>query len=139
MKTARIIYIAAWIIPITLATLYLTGVISDTRASADPIATYILSLSCIVLTLTTSYLSLRLFHFAPIRKHLCLDASNEAYSKETRPNCVSYSHLCIAREMAIAIVCVLDLAAYYLLHTQSPLYLAGIMLVSLLFCFPNNN
>lgn len=139
MKTARIIYITAWGIPLIIAALYLAGTIKDTEIHVDATTEYVLSLASVTITLAIAYFGLRLFHFKFIRQYLNLDnkANNEMESKHSGLR--SYAGLCIAREAAILAVCLLDLATYYVLHSQSPLYLAGIMLISLLFCYPNNH
>lgn len=124
MRTARIIYITAWVIPIILAVLYLCGVIKNAEQQAGEATRYTLSLVTVVLTLGTTYISLRLFHFRGVRKWLEMEKKVEA--------------LCIAREVAILVVCLLDLATYYVHQTDSSLYLAGIMLVTLIFCYPEN-
>lgn len=153
MKTARTIYIIVWTIPIALAALYLAGVIQSTAAQADALTEYVLSLLSVTLTLAVAYLSLRLFHFKSVRRYLKLDdeaqsAGNDKHSAGKtndsagkNKHCVlrTYSCWCILREVAILAVCLLDLVSYYILQTESALYLAGIILISLMFCYPNNN
>lgn len=146
MKTARTIYIIVWVIPIAFAALYLAGVIQSTAAQADALTEYVLSLLSVTLSLSVAYLSLRLFHFKSVRRYLKLDdeaqsAGNDKHSAGKNKHSVlrTYSCWCILREVAILAVCLLDLATYYILQTESALYLAGIILITLMFCYPNNN
>lgn len=160
MKTARIIYIIVWAIPIALAALYLAGAIKTTTLQADATTEYVLSLLSVTLTLAVAYLGLRLFRFKSVRRYLNLDdeaqsdgkdknraekvnqsaeKDNQSAAKNKHCGLRSFQGLCIVREVAILAVCLLDLATYYILQTESALYLAGIILISLMFCYPNNN
>lgn len=153
MKTARIIYIIVWAIPIALAALYLAGVIKATALQADATTEYVLSLLSVTLTLAVAYLGLRLFRFKFVRRYLNLDDEAQSDGKDKNTNekdnqsagknkhcgLRSFQGLCIVREVVILAVCLLDLATYYILQTESALYLAGIILISLMFCYPNNN
>lgn len=139
MKTARIIYITAWAIPLLLALLYLLGVIKVSEKQVDASTKYVLSLISVVLTLATAYLSLRLFHFGFIRKWLKTGEEGKTTNKnEKKARLCSYPGLCTVREVAILAVCLIDLASYYVHQTESSLYLTGIMLITLIFCYPDN-
>lgn len=131
MKAAREIYIIIWLIPISLSILYITGLIPHIQPYQNSVLSYILSLITVVGSLAAAYLSLRLFRFPPISRRLREQAEDTARR--------IYSRLCILRETAILILNIIDMSTYYAFGNVSQLYLAGIMLITLVFCFPQES
>ena len=128
MKTTWIIYILAWLIPIALVVLYLVGVIKPMPLQTDGVLLYMLSITTVALSLLTAWLAIKMFALKPIKTKLDTLKGKE---KEA-----SIQMLNRVRTLAILMVVVLDFAAYYITGSTSPLYLAAILGVALIFCWP---
>ena len=128
MKTTWIIYILAWLIPIALVVLYLFGVIKPMPLQTDEVLVYMLSITTVALSLLTAWLAIKMFALKPIKTKLDTMKGKE---KEA-----SIQMLNRVRTLAILMVVVLDFAAYYITGSTSPLYLAAILGVALIFCWP---
>ncbi|MBO4487033.1 MAG: hypothetical protein J5729_01570 [Bacteroidaceae bacterium] len=128
MKTTSIIYAFAWLLPITLIVLYLTGTIQRTATLQDGVLTYLLSITTIVLTLLTAWLAMKLFALPVIQKRLSM------LSKPQRKD--AYNMLCRLRIISVLMVILINFATFYIMGSTSPLYLAAIMAVTLIFCWP---
>lgn len=128
MKTTWIIYILAWLIPIALVVLYLVGVIKPMPLQTDEVLVYMLSITTVALSLLTAWLAIKMFALKPIKTKLDTLKGKE---KEA-----SIQMLNRVRILAILMVIVLDFAAYYITGSTSPLYLAAILGVALIFCWP---
>ncbi len=128
MKTTYIIYALAWVVPIVLTVLYLTGIIPSLSAKANETIVYMLSITTVVLSLLTTWLAMKMFAMKPIQARLNTlkgaqrDASVQLLSR--------------IRILMILMVVILDFAAFYITGSTSPLYLAAILGVALIFCWP---
>ncbi|MBQ7742263.1 MAG: hypothetical protein IJT90_05000 [Bacteroidaceae bacterium] len=128
MKTTWIIYILAWLIPIALVVLYLVGAIKPMPLQTDEVLVYMLSITTVALSLLTAWLAIKMFALKPIKTKLDTLKGKEKESSIQMLNRV--------RTLAILMVVVLDFAAYYITDSTSPLYLAAILGVALIFCWP---
>ena len=128
MKTTAIIYVIAWLLPITLVILFLTGSIQQVATISNPMLTYLLSITSVVLSLLTAWLAMKMFNIPVIKKRLQMLSGKH---KEQ-----SYQMLCRLRIIFVLMVILIDFATFYVLGNSSPLYLAAIMGVALIFCWP---
>lgn len=131
MKTTWIIYILAWLIPIALVALYLAGAIKPMPVQTDEVLVYILSITTVALSLLTAWLAMKMFNLNPIKAKLDMLKGKQREASMQMLNRV--------RILAILMVIVLDFAAYYITGSTSPLYLAAILGVALIFCWPQNS
>ena len=128
MKATWIIYILAWLIPIALVVLYLAGIIKPMPLQTDEMLVYMLSITTVALSLLTAWLAMKMFALKPIKTKLDTLKGKEKEASVQMLNRV--------RILAILMVVVLDFAAYYITGSTSPLYLAAILGVALIFCWP---
>ena len=128
MKATRIIYALAWLLPIVLVVLSLTGTIKPANQTANESRIYILSIATVALTLLTAYLAMKLFAFSAVKKRM--QTQSGAQRQQT------YNALCSLRILMVLAALLFDLAAYYITGSDSPLYLAAIVGIALLFCWP---
>ena len=128
MKATCIIYILAWLIPIALVVLYLAGIIKPMPLQTDEVLVYMLSITTVALSLLTAWLAMKMFALKPIKTKLDTLKGKEKEASVQMLNRV--------RILAILMVVVLDFAAYYITGSTSPLYLAAILGVALIFCWP---
>ncbi|MBP5629782.1 MAG: hypothetical protein J6X27_08095 [Bacteroidaceae bacterium] len=128
MKATWIIYILAWLIPIALVVLYLADIIKPMPSQADEMLVYMLSITTVALSLLTAWLAMKMFALKPIKTKLDTLKGKEKEASVQMLNRV--------RILAILMVVVLDFAAYYITGSTSPLYLAAILGVALIFCWP---
>ena len=128
MKATWIIYILAWLIPIALVVLYLAGIIKPMPLQTDEVLVYMLSITTVALSLLTAWLAMKMFALKPIKTKLDTLKGKEKDASIHMLNRV--------RILAILMVVVLDFAAYYITGSTSPLYLAAILGVALIFCWP---
>ncbi len=128
MKATWIIYILAWLIPIALVVLYLAGIIKPMPSQTDEVLVYMLSITTVALSLLTAWLAMKMFALKPIKTKLDTLKGKEKDASVQMLNRV--------RILAILMVVVLDFAAYYITGSTSPLYLAAILGVALIFCWP---
>ena len=128
MKATWIIYILAWLIPIALVVLYLAGIIKPMPLQTDEVLVYMLSITTVALSLLTAWLAMKMFALKPIKTKLDTLKGKEKDASIQMLNRV--------RILAILMVVVLDFAAYYITGSTSPLYLAAILGVALIFCWP---
>ena len=128
MKTTWITYILAWLIPIALVVLYMAGVIKPMPIQTDEVLVYVLSITTVALSLLTAWLAMKMFNINPIKAKL-----DTLKGKQREASILMLSRV---RILAILMVVVLDFAAYYITGSTSPLYLAAILGVALIFCWP---
>ena len=128
MKTTWITYILAWLIPIALVVLYMAGVIKPMPIQTDEVLVYVLSITTVALSLLTAWLAMKMFNINPIKAKL-----DTLKGKQREASIQMLSRVSI---LAILMVIVLDFAAYYITGSTSPLYLAAILGVALIFCWP---
>lgn len=128
MKATWIIYILAWLIPIALVVLYLAGIIKPMPSQTDEVLVYMLSITTVALSLLTAWLAMKMFALKPIKTKLDTLKGKEKDASVQMLNRV--------RILAILMVVVLDFTAYYITGSTSPLYLAAILGVALIFCWP---
>ena len=128
MKATWIIYILAWLIPIALVVLYLASIIKPMPSQTDEVLVYMLSITTVALSLLTAWLAMKMFALKPIKTKLDTLKGKEKDASIQMLNRV--------RILAILMVVVLDFAAYYITGSTSPLYLAAILGVALIFCWP---
>ena len=128
MKATWIIYILAWLIPIALVVLYLASIIKPMPSQTDEVLVYMLSITTVALSLLTAWLAMKMFALKPIKTKLDTLKGKEKDASVQMLNRV--------RILAILMVVVLDFAAYYITGSTSPLYLAAILGVALIFCWP---
>lgn len=128
MKTTYIIYALAWVVPIVLIVLYLTGNISRLPAKPDETLVYMLSITTVVLSLLTAWLAMKMFAMKPIQARL-----NTLKGAQRDATVQLLSRI---RILMILMVVILDFAAFYITGSTSPLYLAAILGVALIFCWP---
>lgn len=118
----------AWLIPIALVVLYLAGIIKPMPLQTDEMLVYMLSITTVALSLLTAWLAMKMFALKPIKTKLDTLKGKEKEASVQMLNRV--------RILAILMVVVLDFAAYYITGSTSPLYLATILGVALIFCWP---
>ena len=128
MKTTWIIYALAWLLPIMLIVLYLTGIIPSLTVYTGETLVYLLSVTTVVLSLLTAWLAMRIFAMKPVKMRMQMLKGKQ---KET-----SFQVLSRVRILMVLMVIIIDFAAYYITGSTSPLYLAAIMGVALIFCWP---
>ena len=128
MKTTWIIYAIAWLLPIMLIVLYLTGIIPTLTVHTDETLVYLLSVTTVVLSLLTAWLAMRIFAMKPVKMRMQMLKGKQ---KE-----ISFQVLSRVRILMVLMVIIIDFAAYYITGSTSPLYLAAIMGVALIFCWP---
>ena len=128
MKTTWIIYALAWLLPIMLIVLYLTGIIPSLTVHTGETLVYLLSVTTVVLSLLTAWLAMRIFAMKPVKMRMQMLKGKQ---KET-----SFQVLSRVRILMVLMVIIIDFAAYYITGSTSPLYLAAIMGVALIFCWP---
>jgi len=130
MKTNIILYILTWLIPASLVGLYYAGIIvpQGSISAIDGTLPYMLSIVTIILSMLTAYVAMKLFTLPAVKTKFQTN-SVELLHK-------NYNFFCRIRIIAILVVIIINLAVYYLMLSTSNLYLAGIMLIALLFCVP---
>ena len=128
MKTTWTIYILTWLIPMALVALYLTGFIKHIPIQTDEVLVYALSITTVALSLLTAWLAMKMFALNPIKSKLATQKGGQREASVQMLNRV--------RILAILLVILLDFAAFYITGSTSPLYLAAILGVALIFCWP---
>lgn len=130
MKTTRTLYILAWLLPLMLIGMHLAEIIKPAMCCGSDLMAYALSLTTIALSLTTAYLAMKMLALPRVkRKMQNLPAEQKEKFIQT---------LLRLRIVAILAVILIDFAAFYLCGSSSPLYLAAMMGVALLFCWPQH-
>lgn len=129
MKLPRIIFVLTLIVPVLMVVAYICGAVGEGGGLAtDAALTYVLSVTTVVLSLFTAWMAMRLFRLPIVRLRM------------SGPNASAatwfYKMVCSIRLIVLLMVIVLDLAVFYLTNSMSAVYLAAIVFVAALFCWP---
>ncbi len=126
-------YIAIWVIALTIAALGFAGVIElpTKNELSNGSLTYMLSIATIGLSLITAYFAMRVFNLSAIKMYII--------KAKPEQQVLRYHVICRLRIIAIAITIFFDAATYLLTADTSSLYLSAIMLVALMFCCPRQS
>ncbi len=125
LTIARIIYIGVWCIIALITLLFEQNALTWAFIPATPETQYALHLLCIILTLTGTWGSLRLFKFLNTR-HANLPYSIGEWN--------------IVRTSIMAVCILINLITYYgLMSGTTPLYCLLITLAGFVFCWPKTN
>ena len=130
MKQVQILYFAVWAVPILLAALYWTGLLgSGGGIGADTTTGYLLYAAAIALTLIVVYAALKCFRFSWIRRML-------SDKPQARRKYLAWN---VVRLLGLLVVILLNLTVYFFMQADAGLYAAGVCLIALAFCWPNES
>lgn len=132
MKLPKTIFIITLLLPLVFVAAYLADAIGTGGGLAsNATMVYLLSLTTVVLSLFTAWMSMRLFSLSMVRYRIA--------KPPLRPSALVYNTICSIRLILLLTVIILDLATYYLTHATSSAYLAGIVYIAVLFCWPRQS
>ena len=128
MKTTYTLYAITWLVPSVLIALYLAGIIPTATPMLDELATYLLNLATITLSLITAYLAMKMFALPMVKRKM---QSLQGIQKEKYHDSLSQ-----LRIVAVLLVILINFLAFYITASQSPLYLSAMLGIALIFCLP---
>lgn len=132
MRVSRITFALTLIVPIIIIIVaYFYNTIDVVGKLNNETMTYILSTTTVLLSLFTAWMALKVFRLSVVQLRFNASDANSA--------CMFYNLVCTIRLIILLMVIIVDLATYYLTGTQSSLYLAAIVYIATLFCWPRKS